>query len=176
MILKSIDTQNKAIVIVIISSILLMTGTIVPLNQANASPPFNIKDFKIIQFGVKNHNPFVVVPGKAGGSKGDVSADFELGYVFHTNKGKFGAFSDEPGKQLLSSHFTEKKVNGHTCLDKVTSTGHVVTSGHTLTIKGINIEKVNKVLTERVLVGEDLGPDNQGHDTGLNTCTDKIFN
>ncbi len=54
--LKSNNTQNKAIIIVIISSILLMTRITVPLSQANANSPFNIKDFKIIKFGVKIGN------------------------------------------------------------------------------------------------------------------------
>ncbi len=56
MMLKSNNTQNKAIIIVIISSILLMTRITVPLSQANANSPFNIKDFKIIKFGVKIGN------------------------------------------------------------------------------------------------------------------------
>jgi hypothetical protein len=76
-----------------------------------------------------------VVQGKPGGSKGDVGQDFELGYIFNTNKGKFGAFSEDPNGPLSSSHFTQKKVNGHTCLDKAYSEGHVVISGHTLTIE-----------------------------------------
>lgn len=166
---KSNYTQGKAITIVIISSLLLLTGTIaIPFGQANANPPFNIKDFKIVKFGVKNHNPFVTVQGKPGGSKGDVGQDFELGYVFNTNKGKFGAFSEDPNGSLLSSHFTQKNINGHTCLDKAHREGHVAINGHTLTIKGIHIDKVNKVLTERFIVDFDTGK-------GVFNCVDKIF-
>jgi hypothetical protein len=62
----------------------------------------------------------------------------------------------------------KKKVNGRTCLDKAYSEGHVVISGHTLTIEGINVDKINKVSTERSIVGFDTGK-------GVFNCVDKIF-
>jgi hypothetical protein len=166
---KSNYTQRKTITIAIVFSLIFLTGTItIPFGQANASPPFNIKDFKITKFGVKNHNPFVVVQGKPGGSKGDVGQDFDLGYIFNTNKGTFGAFSEDPNGPLSSSHFTQKKANGHTCLDKAHAEGHVVINGHTLTIKGVSVDKINKVSTERSIVDFDTGK-------GVFNCVDKIF-
>jgi hypothetical protein len=165
---KSNDVHRKASAIAIISSMLLLTGIMIPFEKANASPPFNIKDFKIVKFGVKNHNPFVLVQGIPGRSKGDVGQDFELGYIFNTDKGKFGAFSEDPHGPLLSSHFTQKNVNGHICLDNAHRAGHVVIDGHTLTIKGIHIDKTNKVSTERSIIDFDTGK-------GVFNCVDKIF-
>lgn len=72
-------------------------------------PNFSKNDFKLVNFGIENHNPFVVVQGIPGRSTGDVEHDYELGYVFYTNKGIFGAWSDDPGRPLLSSHITQKK-------------------------------------------------------------------
>jgi hypothetical protein len=57
-----------------------------------------------------DHNLFVVVQVKPGGSKGDVGQDFKLGYIFNTNKGKFGAFSEDPNGPLSSSHLTQKRL------------------------------------------------------------------
>lgn len=151
------------ITIAIISSLLLMAGPLIPLGKVNAQH-FDVKDFKITKFGVKNHNPFVVVQGKAGASRGDESGDNEFGYVFHTNKGLFGAFSAFPNEPYTSSHFTQKNVNGDTCLDKAHKVGHAVISGHKLTITGIHIDKVNKAHTELSFVDSDNG-----------NCVNKIF-
>jgi hypothetical protein len=157
------NCQYLLIIMAIGSCLLLITGLIVPLGQSNAQS-FNIRDFKITKFGVKNHNPFVVVQGKAGGTRGDESGDNEFGYVFHTNKGLFGAFSAFPNEPYTSSHFTQKTINGHTCLDKAQKTGHAVISGHTLTIQGIHIDKVNKALTELSFTDSPNG-----------NCIDKIY-
>lgn len=138
-----------------------ISNNVKPLYQSQAtidsSPRFNVKDFKITSFGVTNHNPFVVVQGKAGGTKGDESGDNEFGYVFYTDKGLFGAFSAFPNQPYTSSHFTQKTVNGNTCLDKAQKVGHVVISGHNLTIIGININKVNRALTELSFTDSDNG-------------------
>lgn len=157
---KANTVQYKALLIPAISALLLISGTLVSPGQANAqsvSP-----DFKIKNFGVKNHNPFVIVEGKAGGTKGAINADAIEGYLFHTDKGKVGAFSIDENSPYKSSKFTTKiskgGENGETCINFKNSIGKVVTSGHTLTITGINVNKINKVLT----VDIDTNPDQNG--------------
>jgi ABC-type phosphate/phosphonate transport system ATPase subunit len=71
-------------------------------------------------------------------------------------------------RSLSSSHFTQKKVNGHTCLDEAHREGHVVINGHTLTIKRVYVDRINKVSTERSIVDFDTGK-------GVFNCVDKIF-
>ena len=157
--------QNRLLLAAIIpvSVFILIILTIIPFSYVY-SQSFNIKDFKIIKFGVENHNPFVVVQGKAGGTRGDDSGDNEFGYVFDTDKGLYGAFSAFPNQPYTSSHLTQKNVNGHTCLDKAQRTGHAVISGHKLTITGININNVKKAWTELSFV-----------DTENGNCVNKIF-
>jgi hypothetical protein len=146
-----------------------MTGTIFIFEQlVNVNPPFNIKDFKITKFGVKNNNPFVVVQGIPGASKRDIGSDFELGYVFYTDKGIFGAYSGDPSKPFSSTKSTDKKVNGYTCLSTAQKAGKVVVNGHTLTITGIKINKINKVLTGSSIVDFDTGK-------GVFNCVNKVF-
>jgi hypothetical protein len=160
--------QQKTVIIAIVSSLLLLTGTIVPLGQAN-SLSFHVNDFKIKKIGVSHHNPFVIVKGKAGGTKsvaGDVAVE---AYLIYTNKGKFGAFSNEgPYK---SAKFTTKTsnngINGNTCIDKQMPSGKVVFSGHKLTLKGIHVNKVSKVLT----VDINQNPDQHGN----TNCIYKIW-
>jgi hypothetical protein len=125
--------------------------------NTDTSSHFDMRDFKIKDFGVENNNPFVVVQGKAGGTRGDESGDNEYGYIFDTDKGLFGAFSAFPNQPYTSSHFTQKLVNGHVCLDKAQQVGHVVISGHKLTITGIDINRVNRALTELSFVDSDNG-------------------
>ncbi len=128
-----------------------------PSNQTNGLSHFDINNFKIITFGVKNHNPFVIVQGNAGGTRGDESGYNELGYIFYTNKGLFGAFSAFPDQLYMSSHFTQKNIKGNACLDKSHTAGHVIINGHKLTISDIDINKVDKVLTELSFVDSDNG-------------------
>ena len=49
----------------------------------------------------------------------------EFGYIFYTDKGLFGAFSAFPDQPYASSHFTQKNINGFTCLDKAQKAGTV---------------------------------------------------
>jgi hypothetical protein len=105
-----------------------------------------------------------VVQGKAGGTRGDESGDNEFGYVFDTDKGLFGAFSAFPDQPYISSYFTQKNVNGQTCLDKAQTSGHVVISGHKLTITGISINYIKKVWTQLSFT-----------DTSNGNCVNKIY-
>jgi hypothetical protein len=134
------------------------------VQHANTALGFNTNDFKIITFGVENHNPFVVVQGKAGASRGDESGDNEFGYIFYTDKGLFGAFSAFPNQPYTSSHFTEENINGHICLNKAQKAGHVVTNGHKLIITGIHINKINKVMTKLFFTDSDNG-----------NCVNKVY-
>lgn len=160
MIKKGNSTHQKTIIIAIISCLLLLTLTFVPLGQAY-SKSFNINDFKIKKIGVSHHNPFVIVKGKAGGTRSAAGAVAVEAYLFYTDKGKFGAFSNEgPYK---SAKFTTKTsdhgINGNTCIDKHKPAGKVVFSGHKLTLKGIHVHKVKKVLT----VDINQNPDQNGN-------------
>lgn len=155
---------KRTMPVTIVSVLILTSSIIIPFSSTSAQS-FNIKDFKITKFGVKNHNPFVVVQGKAGGSWGDESGDNEFGYVFDTDKGLFGAFSAFPDQPYISSHFTQKNVNGQTCLDKAQTTGHAVISGHNLTIAGISINYIKKVWTQLSFT-----------DTSNGNCVNKIYN
>ena len=69
---------------------------------------------------------------------------------------------------MVSSHCLPYCINGHTCLDKAHAEGHVVINGHTLTIKGVSVDKINKASTERSIVDFDTGK-------GVFNCVDKIF-
>ena len=160
---SAINFQNRTIIAVTVSVLILTSLIIIPFSNTSAQS-FNIKNFKITTFGIKNHNPFVVVQGKAGGTRGDESGDNEFGYVFDTDKGLFGAFSAFPNQPYISSHFTQKNVNGQTCLDKAQTTGHVAISGHKLTITGININNVKKVWTQLSFT-----------DTENGNCVNKVY-
>jgi hypothetical protein len=155
--------QNRAITAATVSVLILASIIIIPYSNTSAQS-FSIKYFKITNFGIKNHNPFVVVQGKAGGTRCDESGDNEFGYVFDTDKGLFGAFSAFPNQPYISSHFTQKNVNGQTCLDKSQTTGHVAISRHKLTIIGINIKNVKKVWTELSFT-----------DTSNGNCINRIY-
>ncbi|MGN6629996.1 MAG: PKD domain-containing protein, partial [Candidatus Nitrosocosmicus sp.] len=128
----------------------------------NSTLSSSMNDFKITSFGVENHNPFVIVQGQAGGTKGAIGADAIEAYLFYTDKGKFGAFSFDENSPYLSSKFTTKiskgGVNGETCVNINEPIGDVATSGHKLTITGINVNKVNNVQT----VDIDTNPDQNG--------------
>ena len=77
------------------TAFILITSNIIPFSNLHAQS-FNENDFKITKFGIKNNNPFVIVQGKAGGTRGDESGDNEYGYMFYTDKGLYGAFSAFP--------------------------------------------------------------------------------
>jgi hypothetical protein len=154
--------QHSVKLIVLGFLVSLFAGT----GIANADQDNN-DDFKITHFGVENHHPFVTVKGIAGGTKGDDSGDNEFGYVFHTNKGIYGAFNAFPDKPYTSTHITQKIVNGLTCLDTVHPAGHVVIHGHKLTITGIHIDRVSKALTELSFTDSQNG--------GGGNCVDTIY-
>jgi hypothetical protein len=160
---RKIKMHKRTTPVAILSVLILTSLIIIPFSSASAQS-FNIKNFKITKFGVKNHNPFVVVQGKAGGTRGDESGDNEFGYVFDTDKGLFGAFSAFPDQPYISSYFTQKNVNGQTCLDKAQTSGHVVISGHKLTITGISINYIKKVWTQLSFT-----------DTSNGNCVNKIY-
>ncbi len=160
MIKKQNTAQFKVIITAILCSMLIMTGTVASRGEIYAQS-FDIKDFKIKKFGVSHHQPFVIVDGKAGHTKAAIGDRAIEGYLFYTNKGNFGAFSNEG--PYNSSKFTTKTsnggINGDTCIGNQTATGKVVTSGHKLTIKEINVKKINKVLTADI----NKNPDQNGN-------------
>ena len=160
---RKIKIHKRTTPVAMLSVLILTSLIIIPFSSASAQS-ININNFKITKFGVKNHNPFLVVQGKAGGTRGDESGDNEFGYVFDTDKGLFGAFSAFPDQPYISSHFTQKNVKGQTCLDKAQTTGHVVVSGHKLTITGININYIKKVWTQLSFT-----------DTSNGNCINRIY-
>jgi hypothetical protein len=74
----------------------------------------------------------------------------------------------DPSKPFSSTKSTDKKVNSYTCLNTVQNAGKVVINGHTLTITGIKVNKINKVLTESFIVDFDTGK-------GVFNCVDTVY-
>ncbi|HEY6536240.1 MAG TPA: hypothetical protein VIY08_10685 [Candidatus Nitrosocosmicus sp.] len=156
---KNSKIANKTTSIMAIASsiLLLLTGTMISIDHA-FSQSFHINDFKIKKFGVSHHHPFVIVKGKAGKTKakiGDVAVE---AYLFFTNKGKFGAFSNEGSYKSFKFITTKSKIGSieNVCITKQIPKGKLIFKGNKLTINGITVNKINKVMTVDINKNPDM--------------------
>lgn len=152
-----IVNKTTSIMAIVSSILILLTGTMISIDQA-FSQSFHVNDFKIKKFGISHHHPFVIVKGKSGKTKakiGDVAVE---AYLFFTNKGKFGVFSNE-GPYKSFKFMTKKSKIGsleNICISKLIPKGKINFKGNKLTIKGITVNKIHKVMTVDINKNPDL--------------------
>ena len=145
-------TNNHKIVVISAFVMMMMTYGF----ATNAYALFHAKDFKITNFGIHNHTPFLKIKGKAGGSK-PVNLKTIYGYVFKTNTGIFGVVSHhgkdsihQKGPNDTRYHAHKVTLDKNNCITALKDIGIPSFGGHILKLHDTHATKVNGVLTAKI--------------------------
>lgn len=163
-----LSTNKYNINLVVITVLVIMIATAGIATNAYAS--LHSKDFKIKIFGIHNHIPFMMVEGKAGGSK-PTDHKTIYGYVFKTNDGIFGVVSHfgkdskhQSGPNDTRYHAHKVTLNKNNCITSLKDEGNPRFGGHTVKLLDTHASKVNSVLTVKLT-------DSSSH----HICVTKVF-
>jgi hypothetical protein len=164
------STVSQKVAILATCSVLLILAAAASSSYAFG---FNIRDFKIKQFGIHDQTPFLTVEGKAGGTKAS-NHNTILAYVFETNHGIYAVTSHfgkdtsaQSGPNDLRYHAHLVTLNSQNCITSITHNeegGVAKLNGHTVKVLDTDATKVNKVLTARLTISDNH-----------RICVDKVF-
>jgi hypothetical protein len=155
---KKLQTISTAIVLVAILTISTV-GT-----KAFASH-FDLSDFQIKKFGIKDKNLFLTVEGKAGGTEAQNHKTI-LAYAFVTNHGIYAVTSHfgkdtsaQSGPNDIGYHAHLVKLDSNNCITSITHNeegGVAKLNGHTVKVLDTDATKVNKVLTAKLTINDKI--------------------